>query len=107
MVHCSVCGTRIYEQWDNCGSFPSSPNFNGWNREENATHAVISETCVGCYDQLRAAVVEVANRIVADNQAVVDQRRAELVKWQEREKEYARAKAAFEREYRARQPDRR
>lgn len=101
MLYCSVCGTRIFEQIDNFGAFQSSPRFNGWDRREGTTHAVITDTCESCYMQILAAVVAVANKIVADNQAVVDQRRAELVAWQRRETSYAEARAAFEREWRA------
>lgn len=107
MVHCSVCGRRLYEQTDTFEGFPSSPSFNGWDRREHATRAVISDTCEDCHAQLLAAVVEVANKIVAANQEAWNQRRAELVAWQEQEKEYARCRDAFEREWRARQPDHR
>ena len=102
MIHCSVCGTRLYEQTDNYGSFPSSPNFKGWNREENARQAAIADTCESCHAKLSDAIVVVANEIVAANRAVVEQRRAEFVAWREQEKEYARARAAFERDWRAR-----
>ena len=102
MVHCSVCGTRIYEQTDNFGGFPSSPSFNGWNLSGHPSHPVISDTCGSCHDRLLNALVVVANEIVSDNQSVVDQRRAELVAWQEQENEYAMARAEFELNYRRR-----
>jgi hypothetical protein len=97
-VHCGVCGERLYDATENWGSFPVNADFRGWDESR------IKDTCRDCSTVLTKAVAEAANVILAAHRPRVEALRAEVAAAQERQAQYERERAAFDRDWASRHP---
>jgi hypothetical protein len=101
-VHCSVCGTRLYDATENDGSFSVTKDFTGWN--EDGLHPPrprIQDTCSSCAGVLREAVTRAANAIVEHHRPAVEKLRAEVRTQRERQAKFERDKIQFEHDWHA------
>jgi len=101
-MHCGVCGTRLYEQTDNYGSFPVSADFKGWDDRTVREDRCVKDTCRDCSKTLTGVITEAANKIVAANLGRVEALRIEVADARARQAQFEKDKADFESEWHAR-----
>ena len=98
-VYCSVCGGRIFEAAENCGSYRIIGSFiNADGKEVKG----ITETCEGCGKIFNQIQDEAAQQITKAAEAIVanlKEKRKQAETAKKRQADYEAARAEFDAEY--------